>query len=254
MMLFKTIKPTLTASPWIIDIRNVVKEYHSLGGDVTALKGISLHIKSGEFVVISGKSGSGKTTLVNMIAALDRATAGELWVSGTPIHQQSSDKAATWRGRAIGVVFQTFELMPTLTLLQNVIMPMDFAGHLASRERRQRALQLLEQMEIGGHVHKRPSAISGGQQQRVAIARALANDPSIIIADEPTGSLDTHTSQVVINVFKDLAKQGKTVILVTHDRDIARQAPHIIQLLDGEILEDRISPPEEDESLEVGHV
>jgi putative ABC transport system ATP-binding protein len=240
MIQFKTIKSPVSSSPWIIDIHQVVKEYHSLAGDITALKGIDLQIKAGEFVVINGKSGSGKTTLVNMIAALDRATAGELWVGGAPIHQLSSEKAATWRGRTVGVVFQTFELMPTLTLLQNVIMPMDFAGCLAPAERRQRAMQLLEEMEIGGHAHKRPSAISGGQQQRVAIARALANDPPILIADEPTGSLDTVTTQTVINVFKNLSQQGKTVILVTHDADIARQSPRVIKLLDGQIIEDGI--------------
>jgi putative ABC transport system ATP-binding protein len=238
MIQFKASKSTVSSSAWIIDIHQVVKEYHSLAGDITALKGIDLQIKAGEFVVITGKSGSGKTTLVNMIAALDRATAGELWVDGMPIHQLSSEKASTWRGQAIGVVFQTFELMPTLTLVQNVMMPMDFAGHLAPKERRQRALKLLEEMEIGGHAHKRPSAISGGQQQRVAIARALANDPPIIIADEPTGSLDTGTSQTVINVFKNLSQQGKTVILVTHDADIARQSQRVIKLLDGQVIED----------------
>ena len=240
MTLFKTINPIISGMTAQINIRQVVKEYHSLAGKITALKSVSLQIGAGEFVVISGKSGAGKTTVVNMLAALDRSTSGEIWIRGVAVHSLSSEQSSAWRGRTIGVVFQSFELMPTLSLLQNVMMPMDFAGHLSLPERKRRAQSLLDEMEIGDHAHKRPSAISGGQQQRVAIARALANDPPIIIADEPTGSLDTHTSQVVVNVLKGLSEKGKTVILVTHDRDIARQAPRNLQLLDGLIISDGV--------------
>jgi putative ABC transport system ATP-binding protein len=231
--------PAEESLTWMIDLHAVVKRYQSLSGIITALKGINLQITPGEFVVVNGKSGSGKTTLVNMIAALDRADSGELWVAGTPVHQLSSEQSATWRGRTVGVVFQSFELMPSLTLLQNVCLPMDFAGCYSHLQRKQRAQTLLEEMEIGGHAHKRPREISGGQQQRVSIARALANDPPIIVADEPTGSLDSNTSKNVIAVFEKLAAAGKTVILVTHDGDIARRAPHVITLADGLIVDDR---------------
>jgi putative ABC transport system ATP-binding protein len=221
----------------LIDLHGVVKTYHSLAGEVTALKGIDLQVSAGEFLVITGKSGAGKTTLVNMLTGLDRATAGEIWVAGTPVHRLSSDRAARWRGRTIGVVFQTFELLPTLTVLQNVTLPMDFAHTAALWQQRQRAVHLLEQVEIADHAHKLPSAVSGGQQQRVAIARALANDPPILVADEPTGSLDSVTTDAVLRMFRDLTAQGKTVVLVTHDKDIAHRASRVISLADGEIVE-----------------
>ena len=221
----------------LINLRGVVKTYHSLAGEVTALKGIDLQVSAGEFLVITGKSGAGKTTLVNMLTGLDRATSGEIWVAGTPVHRLSSDQAARWRGRTIGVVFQTFELLPTLTVLQNVTLPMDFAHTAALRQQRQRALRLLEQVEIADHAHKLPSAVSGGQQQRVAIARAMANDPPLLVADEPTGSLDSVTTDAVLRMFRELTAQGKTVVLVTHDKDIARRASRVITLADGEVVE-----------------
>jgi putative ABC transport system ATP-binding protein len=221
----------------LIDLHGVVKTYHSLAGEVTALKGIDLQVSAGEFLVITGKSGAGKTTLVNMLTGLDRATSGEIWVAGTPVHRLSSDQAARWRGRTIGVVFQTFELLPTLTVLQNVTLPMDFAHTAALGQQRQRAVHLLEQVEIADHAHKLPSAVSGGQQQRVAIARALANDPPILVADEPTGSLDSVTTDAVLRMFRDLTAQGKTVVLVTHDKDIAHRASRVISLADGEVVE-----------------
>ena len=220
----------------LIELRQVVKTYHGLAGDVFALKGINLHIQPGEFVAITGKSGSGKTTLINLMTGLDRATAGEIWVDGTPVHELSQARAARWRGQTVGVVFQSFELVPSLTVLHNVTLPMDFAHRYSIREQRQRALQLLAQMEIADHAHKFPSAVSGGQQQRVAIARAIANDPPILVADEPTGSLDSATSEAVIEVFESLVAQGKTVVLVTHDQDIARRASRTITLVDGEIF------------------
>jgi len=220
----------------LIHLRQVVKEYRSLAGDVLALEGIDLQVKKGEFLVVTGKSGAGKTTLVNMITGLDKSTSGEIWVDGTPVHKLGTEKAARWRGRTVGVVFQTFELLPTLTVLQNVMLPMDFAHRYSIRQQRERAMHLLEQVGIAEHAHKLPSAVSGGQQQRVAIARAMANDPPILVADEPTGSLDSVTAGSVLRVFEDLVEQGKTVLLVTHDKDIARRATRTITLADGEIV------------------
>ena len=221
-----------------IELRQVIKTYNSLGGAVTALKGIDLQITAGEFLVITGKSGSGKTTLVNMITGLDRLSSGEIWVGGAPLHRFSPDKAAKWRGRMVGVVFQSFELLASLSVLRNVMLPMDFTRRFSQREQRQRAMSLLEQVEIADHAGKSPIALSGGQQQRVAIARAMANDPSILVADEPTGSLDSATARAVVDLFADLARQGRTVVLVTHDKDIARRGSRTITLADGEILSD----------------
>ena len=221
----------------IINLRGVVKEYKGLGGSVVALKGIDLEVGAGEFLVVTGKSGAGKTTLVNMVTGLDKSTAGEIWVAGTPVHELGAEKAARWRGQTVGVVFQTFELMPTLTVLENVTLPMDFAHKYSLRKQRERGMYLLEQMEIGDHAHKPPSAVSGGQQQRVAIARAMANDPPILVADEPTGSLDSVTTNAVLRVFENLVAEGTTVMLVTHDVDIARRATRVIRLADGEIVE-----------------
>ena len=222
----------------LIDLHQVVKKYNGVGGTVMALKGIDLQIYPGEFVAVMGKSGAGKTTLVNMLTGLDRVTAGEIWVAGTPVHQLPPEKAARWRGQTVGVVFQTFELLPTLTVLQNVTLPMDFANRYSLRQQRKRALHLLEQVEIAEHAHKPPTAVSGGQQQRVAIARAMANDPPILVADEPTGSLDSVTSEAVIDVFDELVAQGKTVVLVTHDEDVAKRGSRIITLTDGELMMD----------------
>ena len=236
MFWFKPNGNNHSATGPLIDLRGVVKKYNGVGGAVLALKGINLQVQPGEFVVVTGKSGAGKTTLVNMITGLDRCTAGEIWVAGTPVHQLTPDQAARWRGQTIGVVFQTFELLPTLTVLQNVTLPMDFAHKYPLWQQHRRALELLEQVEIADHAHKLPTAVSGGQQQRVAIARGLANDPPIVVADEPTGSLDSVTADAVLAVFEQLAAQGKTVLLVTHDTDIARRAGRVITLADGEII------------------
>lgn len=223
-----------------IILKQVVKEYESSGGNIVALKGIDLQINPGEFFIVTGKSGSGKTTTVNVVAGLDRLTSGEIWVDGMAVHRMNPEQAAKWRSRNMGVIFQTFELLPTLTVLQNVMLPMDFAHTYSISEQRSRAMHLLEQVEIADHAHKPPSAISGGQQQRVAIARAMANDPPFLIADEPTGSLDSVTTRAVIEIFQELAEKGKTVIVVTHDKDIARQAQHMVTLFDGEIIDERI--------------
>jgi ABC-type antimicrobial peptide transport system, ATPase component len=220
----------------LIDLRNVVKTYNSLAGSVTALKGLDLQVFPGEFLIVAGKSGSGKTTLINMVTGLDRSTSGEIWVDGAPLHRFSTEKAAKLRGKTMGVVFQSFELLPTLTVLQNVMLPMDFARRYSLREQRQRAMHLLEQVEISEHARKYPTALSGGQQQRLAIARAMANDPAILIADEPTGSLDSGTATAVIDLFVGLVRQGRTILLVTHDKDVAKRGSRIITLSDGEII------------------
>ncbi|MGE5464255.1 MAG: ABC transporter ATP-binding protein [Syntrophothermus sp.] len=217
----------------LIELRNVVKTYNSLAGAVTALQGIDLRIHAGEFLIVMGKSGSGKTTLVNMVTGMDRSTSGEIWVKGAPFHRLSTEKAARLRGQTMGVVFQSFELLPTLTVLQNVMLPMDFARRYSLREMRERVMRLLEQVDIAEHARKLPTALSGGQQQRLAIARAMANDPAILVADEPTGSLDSGTAAAVIDLFADLVRQGKTILLVTHDRDVARRGSRIITLADG---------------------
>jgi putative ABC transport system ATP-binding protein len=224
-----------TSQP-LIDLRNVVKTYNSLAGSVMALRGVNLQVFRGEFLIVAGKSGSGKTTLVNMVTGLDSSTSGEIWVDGEPLHGFSTEKAAKLRGKTMGVVFQSFELLPTLTVLQNVMLPMDFARRYSLREQRQRAMHLLEQVEISDHARKYPTALSGGQQQRLAIARAMANDPAILVADEPTGSLDSGTATAVIDLFADLVRQGRTILLVTHDKDVAKRGSRIITLADGEII------------------
>jgi len=220
----------------LIELQNVVKTYNTLAGSVTALQGIDLQVHAGEFLVVTGKSGSGKTTLVNMITGMDRSTSGEIWVAGAPLHRYSTEKAAKLRGKKMGVVFQSFELLPTLTVLQNVMLPMDFARRYSLREMRQRAMQLLEQVDISEHAKKLPTALSGGQQQRLAIARAMANDPAILVADEPTGSLDSATATAVVDLFVDLVRQGRTILLVTHDKDVAKRGSRMITLSDGEII------------------
>ncbi len=225
----------MTVLKKMIELKQLVKEYDSLAGKVTALKGVDLTVEPGEFLVVTGKSGAGKTTLVNMLTGLARHTSGEIWVQNTAVHQLGLEKAAKWRGQNVGVVFQSFELLPTLTVLQNVTLPMDFAHCYSERERRKRGLDLLEQVGIAEHAQKRPSAVSGGQQQRIAIARALANDPPLIVADEPTGSLDSNTANAVLDLFQQLSYNGKTIVLVTHDPDIRRRATRAITLVDGVI-------------------
>ncbi|NOH02390.1 MAG: ABC transporter ATP-binding protein [Chloroflexi bacterium] len=224
-----------TDSP-LIELRAAVKVYDSLAGPVTALNKVDLQIFQGEFLVITGKSGSGKTTLVNILTGLDRATSGEIWVNGEPLHRFGPERAAKLRGKTMGVVFQSFELLPTLTVLQNVMLPMDFARRYPAWEQRKRALSLLEQVEIAEHARKLPTALSGGQQQRLAIARAMANDPAILVADEPTGSLDSATAAVIMDIFEKLIEQGRTVFMVTHDEDIAQRGSRIVTLADGEIV------------------
>ena len=225
----------------MIDLRRVDKYYQSAAGDYHALKNIDLCICGGEFVSIIGKSGSGKSTLLNMITGIDRPTSGEVYVHGTAIHELNENQLAVWRGENLGIIFQFFQLLPALNLKQNVILPMDLAGKFTSRERRERAEHLLEIVGLTEHMHKLPSMISGGQQQRAAMARALANDPPVLIADEPTGNLDSKTAATVFALFNQLVAEGKTVIIVTHDSSLARHAHRTALIADGEIVNEYIA-------------
>jgi putative ABC transport system ATP-binding protein len=222
----------------LIDLRDVVKTYETGAGDVTVLQDITLEVQPGEFVSIVGPSGSGKSTLLNMITGIDRPTNGEILVGEQAVHALSQNQLARWRGRNVGVIFQFFQLLPTLTIVENVILPMDFCGVYRRRERKEKALHLLEQVGIAEHAHKLPSALSGGEQQRAAIARALANDPPLVVADEPTGNLDTATSAQVLALFETLVSEGKTLLLVTHDSDLSARTERVIHLLDGRIYRD----------------
>jgi putative ABC transport system ATP-binding protein len=227
--------PPIPTAHHLIHVRQVVKTYHSSAGDFTALKGVDLIVHEGEFVAIIGKSGCGKSTLINMITGLDRPTAGEVWVNGTAVHHLSESDIATWRGRELGVIFQFFQLLPTLTVMQNVMLPMDFCRTYPIPQRRERAMHLLEQVGLADVAHKLPSSVSGGQQQLAAIARALANDPPILAADEPTGNLDSATAEIIFQLFNQLVAQGKTILMVTHDPDKARRVTRVVTLADGEV-------------------
>jgi putative ABC transport system ATP-binding protein len=222
----------------LIRLSQVVKTYDTGEVPFTALRGVDLTVEPGEFVGLIGKSGSGKTTLINMITGIDRPTSGEVLISGTPVHTLSENKLAVWRGRTIGVVFQFFQLLPTLTVVENVMLPMDFCDVHAPRDREAFAMSLLEHVEMVDQAHKLPSALSGGQQQRVAIARALANDPPILAADEPTGNLDSVTAEAVFVLFEKLVSEGKTIVMVTHDNDIAARVARALHVRDGEIVDD----------------
>jgi putative ABC transport system ATP-binding protein len=222
----------------LIDLNGVVKSYKTPAGEFQALKGVDLKIEGGEFVAVVGKSGSGKSTLSNMITGIDRPTQGEVIVAGTEVHKLRESQIAGWRGRNIGVVFQFFQLLPTLTVLENVMLPMDFCNMYSSRQRKERAMDLLAQVDMSDHVHKLPTALSGGQQQRVAIARSLANDPAIVVADEPTGNLDSRTADAVFHLFERLVEGGKTIVMVTHDEDLARSVSRAVTIADGQIASD----------------
>jgi ABC-type lipoprotein export system ATPase subunit len=192
-------------------------------------------------VAVIGKSGSGKSTLVNMITGIDRPSSGQVVVAGNPVHELSEGKMAEWRGRNMGVIFQFFQLLPTLTAIENVMLPMDFCNVYTSRQRVDRAMQLLDQVHMAGHANKLPSALSGGEQQRIAIARALANDPPILVADEPTGNLDSKTAESVFALFEELVRQRKTLLMVTHDHDLARRVSRTVLVSDGEIIEEYLA-------------
>jgi len=225
----------------IIDLRNVSKNYKTAVGDYPALKAIDLCIEAGEFVSIIGKSGSGKSTLLNMITGIDRPTQGEVYVNGTAVHEMGENRMARWRGKNLGIVFQFFQLLPTISVIENVMLPMDFCRTYPLREREKRALGLLEMVELADHAYKLPTALSGGQQQRVAIARALANDPPVVIADEPTGNLDSKTAEAVFTLFNSLVSQGKTIIIVTHDSGLAKRTHRTALIADGEIVNEYVA-------------
>jgi ABC-type lipoprotein export system ATPase subunit len=205
------------------------------------LKNIDLDIYQGEFVGIVGKSGSGKSTLINMLTGIDRPSQGEVWVGNTAVHMLSEGQMAVWRGKHLGIVFQFFQLLPMLSLVENVMLPMDFCNTFPMRERKDRAMHLLSLVDMTEHANKLPSSISGGQQQRVAIARALANDPPVIMADEPTGNLDSRTAESVFAMFEQMVSQGKTVIMVTHDSSLARRVKRTVLIADGEIVNEYVA-------------
>jgi len=224
----------------LIELRDVVKVYSTAAGEFDALKGINMNVGAREFIGIVGKSGAGKSTLLNMITGVDDLTSGEviIYSNGAPvsIHKKSEDEIALWRGQTLGVVFQSFQLLPMLTLVENITLPMDLCGNFSPKQSRQRALELLRLVEIEEHADKLPAFISGGQQQRVAIARALANDPPILVADEPTGSLDSVTADHIFEVFEHLVTdQGKTIVMVTHDQSLAPRFSRTMQIVDGEL-------------------
>ena len=221
----------------LVDVRQVVKTYATPAGSFTALKGVDLQVQAGEFVAIVGKSGSGKSTLINVVTGIDRPSSGQVWVGGAAVHTLSEAQIAPWRGRTIGLVFQFFQLLPALSVVENVMLPMDFCQCYAPGERYTRALALLAQVGMDDHAGKLPSALSGGQQQRVAIARALANDPPLLVADEPTGNLDSRTAAEMFRLFESLVADGKTIVMVTHDDDLARRARCTIRMADGEVVE-----------------
>jgi putative ABC transport system ATP-binding protein len=222
-----------------IQVSDVVKTYPLGTGEVVAIDHLSLDIAYGEFVAIVGRSGSGKTTLLNLLAGIDRATAGTVYAAGANLGSLSESGLATWRGRNIGLVFQFFQLLPTLTVVENVMLPMDFAKTIPAGERRDRAQHLLERVGVRDQADKLPATLSGGQQQRAAIARALANDPPLVLADEPTGNLDSATAEAVLGLFAELNAEGRTIVVVTHERDIRSIVGREVTLVDGRIVADK---------------
>ena len=222
---------------WVIVTRGIKREYDMGGEVVRALRGVDVAIRRNEYVAIMGPSGSGKSTLMNVIGCLDTPNAGEYWLNGTQVSKMSDDALARVRNKEIGFVFQTFNLLPRASALHNVELPLVYAG-VPGEERRRRAKEALERVQLGGRIDHRPNELSGGQRQRVAIARALVNNPSILLADEPTGNLDSATSEEIMKVFESLADQGQTVIMVTHEPDIAAHARRIIVLRDGMVHSD----------------
>jgi putative ABC transport system ATP-binding protein len=229
-----------TPLPEIIILTHKLTRDYDMGGEVVrALRGVSFQIKQNEYVAVMGPSGSGKSTLMNLIGCLDTPTAGEYWLNGQQVSDLDDDALARIRNKEIGFVFQTFNLLPRATALHNVELPLIYAG-LAARERRAQAIRALEQVGLGDRMEHRPNELSGGQRQRVAIARALVNVPSILLADEPTGNLDSATSSEIMQVFRDLHRQGQTIVMVTHEHDIAAHAARVVTLKDGAIATDQL--------------
>lgn len=226
---------TTATSDRLIQLDNVTRTYLSAGAPFTALDAVDLTFGSGEFVAVVGPSGSGKSTLLNMIAGIDRPTAGRVTVGGVEVSALSENDAAAWRGRTIGVVFQFFQLLPTLRLVDNVMLPMDFCGVHARRDREAIARDLLDRVGLGGHADRLPAELSGGQQQRAAIARALANDAPILLGDEPTGNLDSASADEMMDLFATLVTGGRTMVMVTHDRELAQRTGRIVEVRDGRV-------------------
>jgi len=242
----------------LIEIKDLRKVYQTPAGDFTAVNGINVEVQRGEFVAIIGKSGSGKSTFINMITGIDRPTSGEIVIDGAPVHAFNEAQMAAWRGRNLGIVFQFFQLFPTLTILENVILPMELNKLYSKSERKERAMHLLEKVEMTEQAYKLPSAISGGQQQRVAIARALANDPPLLVADEPTGNLDSKTAEKIFSLFENLVVAGTTILMVTHDSDLARRVNRTILISDGEVVNEylvhALSTLTQDQLVEVSRI
>ncbi len=226
-----------TKKPFI-EIKNLSKIYQNSAGDFPAIVDLSLEVFEGEFLIIVGKSGAGKTTLINMISGIDHCTSGEIRAGGQKVNLMNEDQLAIWRGKNLGMIYQSFHLMPGLSLINNITLPLDFAGRFQSDTALDRALELLEMVELEDHATKYPSQLSGGQQQRVAIARALINDPPIIVADEPTGRLDSVTAEVIFGIFEKLHKRGKTILMVTHDLNFVTRASRFLEIVDGRILKE----------------
>jgi putative ABC transport system ATP-binding protein len=222
----------------LVHVADVVKKFPVGGSEIEVLKGISFDVYPGEFVSIVGPSGNGKSTLLNMITGIDRPSNGSVIVTGREINRMSENNLAAWRGQHVGIVFQFFQMLPALSLLQNVILPMDLAKKYKPRQRRERAMKLLDLVDLADQAGKLPGMISGGQQQRAAIARSLANDPDLVVADEPTGNLDARTADDVFDLFASLVEQGKTLLMVTHDKELARRVPRIVEIVDGHITRD----------------
>ncbi len=220
-----------------IELRRVMKTYQSAAGLFTALHNIDLQVNAGEFIAVIGKSGSGKSTLINILTGIDRPSSGEVFVGQTAVHTLNENQIAVWRGRTVGVIFQFFQLLPTLTILENVMLPMDFCAIYSEQERRERALHLLELVDMADHARKLPSTVSGGQQQRAAIARALANDPPLLVADEPTGNLNSRTAAAIYQLFENLVADGKTILMVTHDQDLSQRVGRTVLVADGTLTE-----------------
>lgn len=227
--------PAQTQNRSFILLENLTKVYPTLAGPLSVLKSIDLCVERGQLVAITGKSGSGKSTLLHLLTGIDCPSDGSVVIDGVAIHKMNEDQRSAWRGQNLGIVFQFFQLVPTLTVLENVLLPMELSRRIPAKDQKARAMALLAQVNIQEHAHKFPAELSGGQQQRTAIARALANDPALLVADEPTGNLDSQTAAQVFDLFRLLAAQGKTVVMVTHDRELAAQAEQIVLLSDGSI-------------------
>jgi len=240
-MLSKLFNKRKQSDDVFIEMSNIVKIFHTPAGEFPALKGVDANFHKGEFVSVVGKSGSGKSTLVNMLAGIDHPTSGEVRIGDTYVHKLNESQMSRWRGRNLGIVFQFYQLLPMLSLLENVMLPMDFSGIYAPAERETRAMNLLDMVGLADMAHKMPAAVSGGQQQSAAIARALANDPPLIVADEPTGNLDSRAADVIFRIFEELSMQGKTIIMVTHDSSLADRASRKVLLADGEMINETVA-------------